>query len=65
MAARAYAMVSGGVFAIVAVLQAYRAVRQLPVQIGTMDVPVQASWIAMLVAAGLSVWAFRSARKRS
>jgi hypothetical protein len=58
-------MVSGVIFAIVAALQAYRAIRQLPVQVGTMEVPVQASWIAMLVAGGLSIWAFRSARKRS
>jgi hypothetical protein len=58
-----YVVVSGGLFGVIAVLQAVRAVNQWPVHIGGFDVPVSASWIAMVVAGGLCVWAFRSLRK--
>ena len=57
-----YAVVSGIVFGIVAVIQAIRAFNQWPVQIGPFAVPVWFSWIALVVAGGLCVWAFRSAR---
>ena len=57
---RRYAAVSGAIFGIIALLQATRALMQVPVHIGTHDVPVAASWIAALVTGGLCVWAFRS-----
>lgn len=55
-----YVATSGAVFALVAILQAIRAAEQIPVTIGTFSVPVAASWVAAFVAAGLSLWAFRS-----
>lgn len=55
-----YALVSGVFFGVVAVLQAVRALYQWPVHIGTCEIPVWFSWIAMVVAGGLCVWAFRS-----
>jgi hypothetical protein len=55
-----YRYVSGGIFAVIAVLQAVRAIRAVPVQIGDVAVPVLPSWIATVVAGALSVWAFRS-----
>jgi len=58
-----YNVVSGAVFGVVAVAQAVRAIRQWPVHIGTFEVPVWFSWIAVVVAGSLCVWAFRS-RKR-
>lgn len=58
-----YAVVSGVVFGVVAVLQAVRALYQWPVQIGGVDLPVWASWIAVVVAGGLCAWAFQSGRK--
>jgi len=58
-----YVVVSGFLFGVIAVLQAVRAVNQWPVHIGGFAVPVFASWIAMVIAGGLSVWAFRSLRK--
>jgi hypothetical protein len=58
-----YFVVSGVLFGVIAVLQAVRAVNQWAVHIGGFDVPVSASWIAMVVAGGLSVWAFWSLRK--
>ena len=57
---RQYVVVSGTIFGIVALLQAARALAQLPVHIGTFEVPIVASWIAALVTGGLCVWAFRS-----
>ena len=59
---RTYAVVSGLIFGLVALLQAARAVADLPVRVGSTDVPVFASWIAALVAGALCVWAFRSGK---
>ena len=55
-----YVVVSGAVFGAVAVLQAVRALNQWPLHVGTLEIPVWASWIAMVVAGGLCAWAFRS-----
>ena len=57
-----YALVSGAIFGIVALLQALRAFNQWPVQIGSLDVPVWVSWAATVVAGGLCAWAFQSRR---
>jgi hypothetical protein len=57
---RNYIVVSGVVFGLVALLQVCRALLQLPVRIGSFDVPVFASWIAAVITGGLCVWAFRS-----
>lgn len=58
-----YAVVSGALFGVVAVIQAVRALNQWPVHIGTLEIPVWASWIATVVAGGLCAWAFRSRGK--
>jgi len=58
----AYASVSGTVFGLVATLQLIRAVLQVPVQIGTLQIPVWFSWVAAFVVGGLCVWGFRTAR---
>ena len=58
-----YVVVSGVLFGVVAALQAVRALYQWPVQIAGFDVPVWASWVAVVVAGALCVWAFRSAHK--
>ena len=57
---RTYAVVSGLIFGIIALLQAARAVAELPVRVGGTEIPVFASWIAAVAAAGLCVWAFSS-----
>lgn len=57
-----YRLVSGIVFGIVAILQIVRAVNDWPVQVGPIAVPVWFSWVAVVVAGTLSVWAFRSQR---
>ena len=59
---RTYAIVSGIIFGIVALLQAARAVADVPVRVGSTDIPVFASWIAALVAGALCAWAFSSGK---
>jgi high-affinity Fe2+/Pb2+ permease len=58
-----YVIISGVVFGVIAAVQLMRALYQWPVQIGGFDMPVWASWIAVLVAGSLCVWAFGSNRK--
>ena len=55
-----YLVVSGAIFGVVAVLHAVRALNQWPVHVGTLEIPVWASWLAMVVAGSLCVWAFRT-----
>jgi len=58
-----YVVVSGVLFGVIAVLQAVRALNQWPVRVGGFNVPVWGSWVAVVVAGSLCVWAFRSGRK--
>jgi hypothetical protein len=58
-----YALVSGVVFGVVAVVQALRLFNQWPVQVGPFAMPVWFSWMALLLAGGLCIWAFRSGRR--
>ena len=54
-----YQTISGTVFGLITLGQGIRAVMQVPVQVGSTSIPVWVSWIAVLVAGSLSVWAFR------
>ena len=58
-----YALVSGVVFGVVALVQALRLFNRWPVQVGPFAVPVWFSWLALLLAGGLCIWAFRSVRR--
>lgn len=53
-----YVVVSGTVFGVIAAAQVMRAVAQLPVHAGSVEIPVWASWVAAVVAGSLCVWAF-------
>ena len=55
-----YVVVSGLIFGFVALAQLLRAVMQVPVQIGSAEIPVWASWVALVVAGSLCAWAFSS-----
>ena len=59
-----YAVVSGILFGVIAIAQAARALNQWPVQVGGFDIPVWVSWVAVVVAGSMCVWAFRSARRK-
>ena len=59
MARNTYRYVSGSIFGVVALAHLVRAVRAVPVQIGDSPIPIWLSWIAVIVAGALSLWAFR------
>jgi hypothetical protein len=58
-----YLTISATAFAVVALAHVARAIAQWSIVIGPWNVPVAASWIAALVAAGLSFWAFSLLRR--
>ena len=58
-----YPVVSGVVFGLIALAQLLRAVNHVPIQVGGTEIPVWASWAAVVLVGGMSVWAFAS-RKR-
>jgi hypothetical protein len=59
---RQYVVVSGLIFAVVAVAQLVRVVMAWPVHIGSFDAPNWVSGIAVLIAGSLAIWAFRVRR---
>jgi hypothetical protein len=61
---RAYEVVSGVVFGVVAVAHALRAALAWTIQVDAWSIPVWPSWVVALAAAILSVWAFRRAMAR-
>jgi hypothetical protein len=63
MGRKAYLAISGSIFGIVALLHLARALYHLPVQLGTVAIPVWPSWAAVVVAGVLCVWAFRLLRE--
>ena len=54
-----YCLVSGVLFALVALAHLIRIINGLPVLIGETAVPMYASWIGLLVPGALAAWAFR------
>ena len=62
---RRYELVSGVVFALLALAQLTRTVLGWPVHVAGMSVPVSASALACLLAGALALWAFRSATRHA
>ena len=62
MSGKTYCVVSGSVFLIIALMQFWRFVLDSPVQIGVWNVPRSLSLCAAILAVGMAIWAFRSAR---
>lgn len=60
---RAYLQVSGAVFGVMALLHIVRLSLDWPAQVAGWAVPLWVSWIAILAAGALCVWAFRLARQ--
>jgi hypothetical protein len=58
-----YELVSGALFAVIALAQLMRTVMAVPVRVGAVSVPVWVSLVAFLVTASLAVWAFSTARR--
>ena len=59
-----YVVVSGVVFGVIAFAQLLRAVNQVPAQVGGIEIPMWASWLAVVLAGSMCAWAFASRRKR-
>jgi hypothetical protein len=63
MTAENYSRLAGLIFAIVAVLHLARALSGWPLNVGTISIPLWASWVACVVAAVLA-WAGYDASRR-
>jgi hypothetical protein len=61
MGTNSFLIVAGCIFGLVALLQIARVAFRWPVRVASVDIPFAASWIAVLVACGLCIWAFRLA----
>ena len=59
-----YQTISGVVFGLIALGHGIRAALQVPAVLGTTPIPIWISWVAVVVAGVLCVWAFRSPGKR-
>lgn len=59
---RAYLQISGALFGLIALAHGHRLLRHWPVDLAGHMVPMWASWLGLLLAGGLSIWAFRLVR---
>lgn len=58
-----YIIVVGFLLAVIAVLHLVRLVYVWPVAIGGLEIPMWASWLAVLVAGALALYGFNLSRK--
>lgn len=59
MGHKQYCVVSGVLFALVALAHLLRIVYGMSVQVDDYVVPMMVSWVALIVSGALAVWAFR------
>ena len=59
MSEKNYLFISAAIFALVALLHSVRLFSHWSFQIGAVTVPLWGSWLAVLIGATLSIWAFR------
>jgi hypothetical protein len=59
---RAYLQISGGLFGLIAVAHLLRLFRHWPIDLAGHMVPMWASWLGLVLAGGLSIWALRLTR---
>ncbi len=57
---RPYLFISGTIFGIVALGHLIRIIKHSPVMFGAWSVPMSGSWIGLINAGSLSLWAFKS-----
>ena len=60
---RAYLLISGLIFGAVALLHVTRLALDWPAQVAGWAIPLWLSWIGVLVAGALCIWAFRLATR--
>jgi hypothetical protein len=63
MGYKSYCVVSGVLFSLVALAHLLRIIGGLPINIGTIAVPMAVSWGGLIVPALLAIWAFRAAAR--
>ncbi len=63
MSQKPYLAISGSIFGVIAILHLIRLVYQWPAQIGAFAVPLWVSWLGLVLASALCVWAYRLASK--
>ena len=63
MSQKSYFVVSGTIFGLVAILHLLRSLYRWPAQVGSWAVPPAVSWVGLILAAALCIWAFRLARR--
>lgn len=59
---RAYSQISGALFGLIAAGHLLRVFRHWPLDLAGYAVPLWASWVGLLLAGGLSIWALRLVR---
>jgi hypothetical protein len=59
---RAYLQISGALFGFIALAHLVRLFRHWPIDLGGHMVPMWASWLGLVLAGGLSIWALRLTR---
>ncbi|WP_404790253.1 hypothetical protein [Altericista sp. CCNU0014] len=59
MNGKTYLLISAAIFALIAILHIVRLVNRWSILIGSFTVPLWGSWLGFILAAALSVWAFR------
>jgi hypothetical protein len=60
---KSYLLVSGVIFGAVTLLHVLRLAYAWPAQIGGWTVPLELSWVGLVVAGALCAWAFTLARR--
>ena len=65
MASSNYLRISGVFFLMVAFIHFLRVINDVTVLVDGYEVPMWASWLAMIATTGLSIWAFLSLPSRS
>lgn len=59
---RAYLQITGALFGLIAVVHVLRLIRHWPIQLAEHSIPLWASWVGLIVAGALSIWAARLLR---
>lgn len=61
MQTKPFCLVAASLFALVAAAHLLRALLELPVAVGSVEVPVAVSWFGFIVPGALAAWGFRLA----
>ena len=61
---KSYQIISGIIFGLITIGQSIRLIFQIPVQVGSFNVPMKVSVLAIIIALFLCIWAFWLASKK-